>query len=369
VKTIHIVAPTACRSVPGVLLLAALLLSSAPAFCLERPLGLDEKLGNANQEDRENHIPMDALLEGFDLKGDLDVLDLGAGTGFMTLPMARKMNNQGRLWATDVDPDMLNLIGTNAKKEGFNNVNPVKVKPMGLDDFYKTHKFDRIVVLGVYEYIDRPALFFKQLRPSLKPGGKLIIIYPKLQVMLSQKRWFDLNHLSQVLAGEGTESPVLKRMDPKIRALFTGGGTNELDYGQFILIVDDLNKIMNDPTLPRDLLAFKGKSRNGRDGLLKKMKVSVRPLVQWLVHRFAYAMTKPVEQLTPQERNGLLAINYNVFYCIYIDPAASLRGFAVPNVPLESPKYVRKAMEDGGYRFVGTKDFLHYYDYLEFTAE
>ncbi len=354
---------------PVALVLALGLLLPAPGFALERPLDLDEKLGNANQLDRENHMPMEAMLDGFGLTGDLDVLDLGAGTGFMTMPMARRMKNQGRIWATDVDPDMTNLIATNAKKEGFTNVFPVKVKPMGVDDFYRTHKFDRIIALGVYEYIDRPAAFFKELRPSMKPGGKLIIIYPKLQVMLSQKRWFDLNNLAKVMASEGLESPVLKRMDPKIRGMFTGGGTQELEYEQFMLIVDDLNRIMNDPTLAGDLLDFKGRSRNGRDGLLKKMKVSVRPLVQWLVHRFAKAMDKPAAELTPQERNGLLAINYNIFYCIYINPAASLRGFAVPNVPLESPRYVQKAMEDGGYRFVGSKEFLHYYDYLEFTVD
>jgi hypothetical protein len=80
-------------------------------------------------------------------------------------------------------------------------------------------------------------------------------------------------------------------------------------------------------------------------------------------------MDKPVDQLTQQELNGLLAINYNIFYCIYISPAASLRGFAVPNVPLESPAFVRKAMEDGGYTWVSTEtDYLHYYDYLEFTV-
>lgn len=106
------------------------------------------------------------------LEPDAVVADVGAGTGYFSVRLAR-MLPQGRVYAVDTEPDMVKYLGDRAKREGLENVVPV----MGeLDSPHLPQKADLVLLVDVYHHIgDRPR-YFRNVAGMLRPGGRVAII-------------------------------------------------------------------------------------------------------------------------------------------------------------------------------------------------
>src|SRR5262249_11594684 len=101
------------------------------------------------------------------------VADVGAGPGFLTLPLARAVHD-GEVIATDVRGDYLAVLKERAEKEGVHNVR-TKVVPAdqpGLDP----KSIDLAVLCQVDHYLSDRAAYLRALIPALKPGGRIAII-------------------------------------------------------------------------------------------------------------------------------------------------------------------------------------------------
>ena len=106
------------------------------------------------------------------LKPDARVADLGAGTGYFSARLAN-MLPQGRVYAVDIEPDMVRYLEARAKREGLRNLTAVAGKP---DDPRLPEKVDLILLVDVYHHIEDRARYFSKLRASLRPGGRIAII-------------------------------------------------------------------------------------------------------------------------------------------------------------------------------------------------
>jgi SAM-dependent methyltransferase len=114
----------------------------------------------------------EAVLEFMALAPDAVVADLGAGTGYFAVRLARRVP-QGRVLANDVEPDMVRYLGDRATKEGLANLVPVQGKP---DDPALPEAVDVAFMCNVAHHIeDRPA-FFRKLAARLRPGGRVVIV-------------------------------------------------------------------------------------------------------------------------------------------------------------------------------------------------
>jgi SAM-dependent methyltransferase len=112
------------------------------------------------------------VIQALALSSDALVADLGAGTGYFSARLAN-MLGQGRVYAVDIEPDMVRYLGERAKRERLKNLLPVAGTP---DDPKLPEKVDLILLVDVYHHIDDRSAYFRKLRASLRPGGRVAII-------------------------------------------------------------------------------------------------------------------------------------------------------------------------------------------------
>jgi ubiquinone/menaquinone biosynthesis C-methylase UbiE len=99
--------------------------------------------------------------------------DVGAGSGYMTLRLAKLVGPEGRVYGVDVQPGMLQLLQQNAAKAKAANVVPV----LGAFDDPKlpAGALDLIIMVDVYHEFSEPQKMLQRMRDALKPGGRLAL--------------------------------------------------------------------------------------------------------------------------------------------------------------------------------------------------
>ena len=110
----------------------------------------------------------------------MNILDIGFGRGYFTFPLAEALNNTGSIFATEIEPKMIEYINRDIKKSKYKNICPILVTSEGLDPFYKEHIFDIIFICEIVPCLRDYENYFQELRTSLaKERGRLYIIEMK----------------------------------------------------------------------------------------------------------------------------------------------------------------------------------------------
>ena len=112
------------------------------------------------------------VIQALALKPDAAVADIGAGTGYFSARLAN-MLPKGRVYAVDLEPDMVKYLGERAKKEKLRNLTPVKASETSPR---LPAKVDMVLLVDVYHHIENRTGYFQKLRVALKPGGRVAII-------------------------------------------------------------------------------------------------------------------------------------------------------------------------------------------------
>ncbi len=114
----------------------------------------------------------DEVLQALALPPDALVADLGAGTGYFAVRLARRLPS-GRVYAVDVEPDMVRYLANRAKRENRGNL----VAVQGTSDDPKfPEKVDLVLLVDVYHHLDERERYFQRLGGYLRPGGRVAII-------------------------------------------------------------------------------------------------------------------------------------------------------------------------------------------------
>ncbi len=111
-------------------------------------------------------------------RGDV-VADLGAGTGYFTRRMAAAVAPTGRVYAVDIQPEMIALLKRNVEEAGIGNVVPV----LGAADDPKLPResLDWILLVDVYHEFQQPKAMLARMREALKPNGRVALIEYRLE--------------------------------------------------------------------------------------------------------------------------------------------------------------------------------------------
>ena len=101
------------------------------------------------------------------------VAEVGAGHGSMALRMAKIVGPNGRVYATEIDPDRLNEIRKRVQEEGLDNVTVVEATPT--DSGLPAGCCDGAYMIGVYHHVTDPAATDASIFRALKPGARLLV--------------------------------------------------------------------------------------------------------------------------------------------------------------------------------------------------
>ncbi len=114
----------------------------------------------------------DEVIRALGLAPDAAVADIGSGTGYFSVRLARALP-AGRVYGADLEPDMVHYLGRRAMHENLANVVPVQAAP---DDPRLPAPVDVVIVVDTYHHIGARPDYFSRLRRSLKPGARVAII-------------------------------------------------------------------------------------------------------------------------------------------------------------------------------------------------
>lgn len=131
--------------------------------------------GWLERPEREEEERTDVLIEALALKPGEIVADIGAGSGYFSWRMARKVGAKGKVYAVDIQQEMLDILMTNmAKRQVDAIVQPV----LGTVQEPKLPEaaVDTILLVDVYHEFDFPYEMTRAMIKALKPGGRLVLV-------------------------------------------------------------------------------------------------------------------------------------------------------------------------------------------------
>jgi predicted methyltransferase len=110
--------------------------------------------------------------------GDV-VADIGCGTGYFTRPMARAVAPRGRVYAVDIQPEMLRYLRAGVEADRLTNVEPVLGE--SADPKLPFGSIDWILLVDVYHELQQPKAMLAKMLAALKPEGKVALLEYRLE--------------------------------------------------------------------------------------------------------------------------------------------------------------------------------------------
>jgi SAM-dependent methyltransferase len=136
-------------------------------------------LGLLEGPDREVWQKPDQIMDALGIADGAVVADLGAGSGWFTLRLARRVGPNGLVYAQDIQPQMIEAISRRVQRENLTNVRMV----LGTDtDPHLPRGLDAVLIVDAYHEMDDPArpenilTLLGKIARSLKPQGRVGVV-------------------------------------------------------------------------------------------------------------------------------------------------------------------------------------------------
>ena len=124
--------------------------------------------------EREQEERTDLLLPELRLAPGMMVADIGAGTGYIARRIAKVVGPTGAVYAVDVQPEMIRMLGELARREKLAQIRPV----LGADADVKlpAASIDLAIMVDVYHELEFPYEVLASIVKALKPGGRIVFV-------------------------------------------------------------------------------------------------------------------------------------------------------------------------------------------------
>ena len=131
------------------------------------------------REERDREERTDLLMAALALRPGMAVADIGAGTGYLSRRMAPAVMPGGKVWAVDVQPEMIRLLLADAKRSGLTQI---EARLGAVDDVrLPAGSVDLAVMVDVYHELAYPYEVMVSLMTALKPGGRVVFVEYKAE--------------------------------------------------------------------------------------------------------------------------------------------------------------------------------------------
>ncbi len=130
--------------------------------------------GWLERPEREDEEQTSRAVAALQLRPGMVAADIGAGSGYYTVRMARAVGAEGRVYATDIQQGMLDIITRRLTRDRLPQIIPVL---SGEDDpKLPPAVLDLALMVDVYHELAEPQAFIRRLKASLKPDGRLVLV-------------------------------------------------------------------------------------------------------------------------------------------------------------------------------------------------
>lgn len=116
----------------------------------------------------------ESIIEAVEITEGMIIGEAGAGTGYVTFPLAEAVGESGRIYANDIDPEVLETIRDRCEQDKVKNITTV----LGdVDDpLFPVRNLDMIIMRYVFHDLTEPVAWMNNVKPYLKPDAMVVII-------------------------------------------------------------------------------------------------------------------------------------------------------------------------------------------------
>lgn len=130
--------------------------------------------GWLERSSREAEESPSKLMDALKLRPGMAVADIGAGSGYFTRRIARRIGDNGIVYAVDIQPEMLKILKANMESRGLTNYRLVQGTEK--DPKLADESVDLAVLVDVYHEFAFPHEMMTGIREALKPGGRVVLV-------------------------------------------------------------------------------------------------------------------------------------------------------------------------------------------------
>ena len=132
-----------------------------------------EQLVLLEAPDRDEWQQPDKIMDRLNIADGARVADIGAGGGWFTIRLARRVGPNGRVFAEDIQPQMIEAIRRRVAREGLKNVTPVLGTPT---DARLDPNLQAVLIVDTYPQLPDAVALLRNIAAKLVPGGRVGIV-------------------------------------------------------------------------------------------------------------------------------------------------------------------------------------------------
>lgn len=185
VRSAQSAARTSAQSAVVVCAIAALVIASGGPSAAQPARGQHGRLfppvdlGLLEAPDRVEWQRPDQIMDALGIADGSTVADVGAGSGWFTIQLARRVGPNGLVYAQDVQQLMLAALSRRVQREGLRNVRPVLGGES--DPRLPAGTLDAVLIVDVYHEIEDRVTFLRNAAKALKPQGRIGVVDFRLE--------------------------------------------------------------------------------------------------------------------------------------------------------------------------------------------
>jgi ubiquinone/menaquinone biosynthesis C-methylase UbiE len=126
------------------------------------------------RKDRDEWQKPDEVVAALGLEPGQNVADIGAGSGYFSVRLARAAGPAGNVYAVDIQQDLIDHLAARAQAEGLANLAPTLGSPH--DPALAASSVDLIFICDVAHHIENRQAYYAKLANALRPGGRIAIV-------------------------------------------------------------------------------------------------------------------------------------------------------------------------------------------------
>jgi SAM-dependent methyltransferase len=135
------------------------------------------RLAEPREKNANDIQPPDVVMNILGIRPGLVIGEVGAGRGRVTVHLAARVGDKGKIYANDIDAAAVDYLKGRCRRLGLTNVETIL--SLRDDARFPQNTLDLVIMCWVYHHQDNPVPLLKSLLPSLKPWGSVALVEPK----------------------------------------------------------------------------------------------------------------------------------------------------------------------------------------------